>query len=63
MNINASLDDHPDTQIINNNLVKLLKKCTAFLSADDNIQLRQKINDLNRLYAIWNSDNDKGKLF
>jgi len=63
MNIDTSLDNHPDSQNINNALVKLIKKCTTFLSADDEIQLRQKIIDLNGLYAMWNRDTDEGELF
>lgn len=63
MNIDTSLDDHPDPQNINNALVKLIKKCTGFLSAGDEIQLRQKIIDLNGLYTMWNSDTDEGDLF
>lgn len=64
MNINTSLHDHPDPQSIKYNaLVKLIKKCTTFLSASDEIQLRQKIIDLNGLYAMWNSDTDEGELF
>lgn len=63
MDISTSLDDPPDLQDINNVLVKLIKKCTPFLSADDEIQLRQKISDLKGLYAMWNSDTDEGELF
>jgi len=63
MNIDTSLDGHKDHQNNNNALVKLIKKCTAFLSAGDEIQLRQKIIDLNGLYALWNSDTDEGELF
>ncbi|XP_003245138.1 serine/threonine-protein phosphatase 2A 56 kDa regulatory subunit gamma isoform-like [Acyrthosiphon pisum] len=59
MNIDTCLDGHKDPQNNNNALVKLIKKCTAFLSADNEIQLRQKIIDLNGLYAMWNSDNDE----
>ncbi|XP_022161303.1 serine/threonine-protein phosphatase 2A 56 kDa regulatory subunit gamma isoform-like [Myzus persicae] len=59
MDISTSLDDPPDLQDINNVLVKLIKKCTPFLSADDEIQLRQKISDLKGLYAMWNSDTDE----
>lgn len=62
MNINTSLNDHPDLQNIDNALVKLIKKCTVFLSRDD-IQLRQKISDLNGLCAMWNRDSDEGELF
>jgi len=62
MNINTSLNDHPNLQNIDNALVKLINKCTVFLSRDE-IQLRQKISDLNGLYAMWNSDSDEGELF
>ncbi|XP_060856652.1 serine/threonine-protein phosphatase 2A 56 kDa regulatory subunit gamma isoform-like [Metopolophium dirhodum] len=59
MNTDTSLDEHKDPQNNNNALVKLIKKCTTFLSAGDEIQLRQKIIDLNGLYAMWNSDTDE----
>lgn len=63
MNINASLDDPQDIQNINYILVKLLKKCTVFLSANDEIELKQKISDLNGLYAMWINDTNEGEIF
>lgn len=63
MNINASLDDPQDPQSINYILVKLLKKCTVFLSANDEIELKQKISDLNGLYAMWINDTNEGEIF
>jgi len=61
MNIDTSLPFPKNIKY--NALMKLIKKCTAFLSASDEIQLRQKIIDLNGLYTIWNSDTDEGELF
>lgn len=63
MNINASLDDLQDRQNINYILVKLLKKCTVFLSANDETELKQKISDLNGLYAMWINDTNEGEIF
>jgi hypothetical protein len=63
MNINVSLDDNQDLQNISNILVKLIKKCTVYLSANDDEQLKQKISDLNGLYAMWINDTDEGELF
>ncbi|XP_026820730.1 serine/threonine-protein phosphatase 2A 56 kDa regulatory subunit gamma isoform-like [Rhopalosiphum maidis] len=58
MNINVSLDDNQDLQNISNILVKLIKKCTVYLSANDDELLKQKISDLNGLYAMWINDTD-----
>lgn len=61
MNSNQIHNDCVDPK--DNVLVNLIKKCTVFLSADDEIQLRQKMRDLNRLYAMWIKDTDEGELF
>lgn len=52
---------NPSDYNVNNNVVmQLLKECTVFLSAKDS-RLKKKCFNLSELFAMWNTDTDKGK--
>lgn len=57
--LSSIMNNSPNIEDVNNEVIQLIKKCIPFLRADDT-ELIKKCYNLNLLYSMWNKNTDQG---